>query len=83
MKYHGITVDQIITQVENQNELKRRNIRSSKFPSAFGFDVHIDDSRGVQIEAERYHFKVIVVDPSDYDWSEKIKIEVQAFRDVP
>ncbi len=77
LKYYGIKVDRIINQKENQRILKARNINSSKFPTAFNFDLHIDDSKGVGIEAERFNFKVIIVEPTDINWTEKIKSEIK------
>ncbi len=77
LKYYGIKVDRIINQTENQRILKARNINSSKFPTAFNFDLHIDDSKGVGIEAERFNFKVIIVEPTDINWTEKIKSEIK------
>lgn len=77
LKYYGIKVDRIVNQTENQRELKARDINSSKFPPAFGFDIHIDDSKGVGIESERYNFKTIIIEPSDKNWTEKIKSGIQ------
>ena len=77
LKYYGIKVDRIVNQTENQRELKSRNINSSKFPPAFGFDIHIDDSKGVGIESERHNFTAIIVQPTDKNWIEKIKKEIK------
>ena len=79
LKYYGIKVDRIVNQTENQRELKNVNINSSKFPPAFGFDIHIDDSKGVGIESERHNFNVIIVEPTDNKWVEKIKTEIKEF----
>ncbi|WP_417289889.1 HAD family hydrolase [Corallibacter sp.] len=77
LKYYGITVDRIVNQTENQRELKMRNINSSKYPPAFDFDIHIDDSNGVGIEAERHNFRAIIIEPSDKNWIEKIKKDIK------
>jgi len=77
LMYYGIKVGQIINQTENQRTLKKLNINSSKFPTAFNFDLHIDDSKGVGIEAERFNFRVIVIEPTDKNWTEKIKREIK------
>ncbi len=77
LRYYGIKVDRIVNQTENQRELKARNINSSKFPPAYGLDIHVDDLTGVAIESERYHFKAIIVEPDDENWTEKIKREIQ------
>jgi hypothetical protein len=44
----------------------------SKLPSAFGIDLHIDDSEGVAIEGRRHGFEVMVVRPEDLDWADRI-----------
>ncbi len=73
LKYYGIRVSRIVNEKENRKILKSRNINSSKFPPAFNFDLHIDDLKGVGIESERFNFKVIIVEPTDRNWVEKIK----------
>ncbi len=75
-KYYGINVARIVTERENRQVLKSQNIDASKFPPAFDFDLHIDDLKGVGIESERYHFKAIIIEPSDKNWIEKIKSEI-------
>ena len=73
LKYYGIKVNRIVNEKENRKILKSPNINSSKFPSAFNFDLHIDDLKGVGIESERFNFNVIIVEPTDKNWIEKIK----------
>lgn len=74
--YYGIKVGKIITQSENQKILRNRNIKSSKYPPAFGFDLHIDDSKGVGMEGEKLNFKTIIIKQNDIDWTSKIKKEI-------
>ncbi|WP_299314832.1 HAD family hydrolase [uncultured Aquimarina sp.] len=73
LKYYGIKVNRIVNQVENRKILKSRNINSSKYPPAFDFDLHIDDLKGVGIESEKFNFKVIIIQPTNKKWVEKIK----------
>ena len=40
----------------------------SKYPPAFGIDLHIDDSEGVAEEGRQHRFDVLVVAPTDLDW---------------
>ncbi len=75
--YYGIQVDRIVTQTQNQVTLKSLNIHASKHPKAFGFDIHVDDSKGVGIEAEKFNFKVIIIEPTDKNWIEKIKNNIK------
>ncbi|MEN9610033.1 MAG: hypothetical protein RLZZ628_847 [Bacteroidota bacterium] len=44
----------------------------SKYPPHFGIDYLVDDSKGVQMEGEQYHFKVLLVQPDDLYWGESI-----------
>lgn len=70
--FYGIYVNKIINQSENQKILKELNIHSSKYPTAFKFDIHVDDLKGVGIEGEKYNFKTIIIKPSDESWYHKI-----------
>ncbi|MGK4568714.1 HAD family hydrolase [Flavobacterium sp. 3HN19-14] len=74
--YYGIKVNRIINQTENQRTLRSLKITSSKYPAAFNFDIHIDDSKGVGMEAEKHNFRAIIVDPSEKNWIEIIKSEI-------
>ena len=49
----------------------------TKYPTAFGFDLHVDDSRGVKIEAEQNDFKVIIIETTDKNWIDKIRNEIK------
>jgi hypothetical protein len=44
----------------------------SKYPRAFGIDLHIDDSEGVAIEGRQYGFRVLVVSPDDREWTRRV-----------
>ena len=70
--YYSIRVHRIVNQSENQKTLTSRNIKASKHPRTFNFDLHIDDSKGVELEGKHYQFNVILVDPKDSNWKEKI-----------
>ncbi|AFM03926.1 hypothetical protein Fleli_1504 [Bernardetia litoralis DSM 6794] len=74
--YYGIKVEKIITQSQNQKTLRSRNINASKYPPAFGFDLHIDDLKGVEMEGQKLNFKTIIVEPNDENWIEKVKKEI-------
>ena len=73
LKYYGIKVYRIVNQTENRRVLKSKNINSSKFPPAFDFDLHIDDLKGVGIESVKFKFNTIIIEPSDKNWTDKIK----------
>jgi hypothetical protein len=44
----------------------------SKYPPAFGIDLHVDDSEGVAEEGRMHGFHVLVVGPDDPDWVERV-----------
>jgi hypothetical protein len=44
----------------------------SKYPPAFGIDLHVDDSEGVAEEGRRHRFAVVVVSPRDPDWAARV-----------
>ncbi len=48
----------------------------SKFPPAFGIDLHIDDSKGVAMEGKSHQFPVLIIDPNDPHWVERVLDEV-------
>jgi hypothetical protein len=50
-----------------------RDHRASKFPPAFGIDLLVDDSVGVESEGRLYGFSVVRVDPGDRRWANKVR----------
>ncbi len=80
--FYGIKISRIVNQNENYKILKKKNINASKYPSAFGFDLHIDDSKGVEIESKNFNFDVIIVEPSDEYWIDKIRKEISKIKKV-
>lgn len=69
---YGIPVDYVINQQKHNGKLKENRTRSSKYPPAFGIDIHIDDSPGLTIEGERLNFKTIIIDEQDKEWVQTI-----------
>lgn len=78
-KYYGLSINRIINQIENRKTLDQLNINSSKYPKAFGFDIHIDDSKGVEMEGEKFNFKTIIIQTNDANWEEIIKNKIKLF----
>lgn len=76
-KSYGINPDFIVNERENRIVLSERKLSCSKYPPAFGIDLHIDDSRGVEMEGKNLGFETIIVDDRN-NWNEiiidKIKI---------
>lgn len=73
---YGIPVDVVINQQLHDRKFKGVTMSMSKYPPAFGIDLHVDDSRGVGIEGERYGFKTIIVSVNDSDWVNSILNEI-------
>ncbi|CAL2077885.1 HAD family hydrolase [Tenacibaculum sp. 190524A02b] len=76
LKYYGIKVKRIVNQTENRKVLKSQNIKASKYPPAFGFDLHIDDLKGIGVEGRKLNFKTLIIEPTDKSWREKVKKHV-------
>ena len=69
---YNIKIDRIVNQFENQKKLKSLHINASKYPKAFEFDLHIDDSKGVEMESKKYGFTVIIVEQNDTNWTKNL-----------
>ncbi|TFZ64799.1 hypothetical protein E4631_17560 [Hymenobacter sp. UV11] len=70
---YGLHPDGIINQTHHTKHVR---VRSTKHPPTFGIDVLIDDSRGVELEGQRFNFSVIQIDPQDMDWVAIIQIRL-------
>lgn len=73
---YRISVGKIINQRLHNEVLREQRNRASKYPPAFGIDVHIDDSPRLKIEGERYNFATIIIDEGDVDWKETVVKEL-------
>jgi hypothetical protein len=73
-RLHGVQIDGMINQRGHAKHIAKLNLDRvpSKMPSAFGIDLHVDDSHGVAEEGVRHQFEVVVVDPSDLGWADKV-----------
>jgi len=74
MFLHGIRVDGVINDERHRRELAGRRFSRlpSKYPPAFGIDLHVDDSAGVLMEGQEHGFRVVVVSPDDEHWTERV-----------
>ena len=73
---YGISVDYIINQQEHDKVLREKSKNISKYPPAFGIDIHIDDLVGVEIEGKRHNFTTIIVPTDDDKWVDNILEEI-------
>lgn len=71
---HGLKITAVINHEGHLAKMRERGIPNppSKHPGVFGIDLHIDDSPGVAEEGRRFGFRVLVIDPIDVDWAEKV-----------
>ncbi len=76
IRFHLMTYrmypDFVINEQMNRRVLQQYRVHSSKYATAFGIDLHIDDSVGVLMEGERLGFRVLLVDKMDEAWEEKV-----------
>ena len=77
-KSYGLNPSKIINENINQKQLKKYNCKASKNPKLFGIDLHIDDSRGVEIEGNRYGFNTLIIRPEDKNWVNKILTKIKS-----
>src|SRR5262245_26881609 len=73
----GVRLSGVVNQHRHELIVGRRG--PSKYPPAFGIDLHVDDSEGVGEEGRRHQFGVVVVSPSDLDWTARV-LEAVAHR---
>jgi hypothetical protein len=71
---HGIRVDGVVNSERHRRGLAAHGFSClpSKFPPAFGIDLHVDDSAGVQMEGDAHGFRVLVVHPEDRHWTKRV-----------
>lgn len=70
LRAFGIPIAGAINQTCHDRIVGRQG--PSKYPPAFGIDLHIDDSEGVADEGLRHGFDVVVVAPGDPCWAMRI-----------
>jgi len=71
---HGIRVDGAINGEMHRTRLAGSTFprMPSKYPPAFGIDLHVDDSEGVKMEGDEHGFRVVVVRPDDEHWAKVV-----------
>lgn len=69
---HGLSVDKVINKTLHDRMIRKLPVRCSKYPPMFGIDLHIDDSEGVRLEAEKYGFRTLIIGEYDRQWTETV-----------
>jgi hypothetical protein len=72
----GVPLDGVVNQQRHERVVGRHG--PSKYPPAFGIDLHVDDSEGVAAEGKQHRFGVIVVSPTDLDWVARVLEAVES-----
>lgn len=75
---HGIRLAGVVNQARHDREV---TVRCSKYPPQFGIHLLIDDAPGVQVEAERHGFEMLLVAPVDAQWVAKVRAAVTKISD--
>jgi len=72
----GVHLGGIVNQARHERLIRRSHFGHeyppSKYPRAFGIDLHVDDSNGVAEEGRQFGFRVLVIAPDDPDWTAKV-----------
>jgi hypothetical protein len=71
----GVRLRAVVNQQLHERVVGRRG--PSKYPPAFGIDLHVDDSEGVAQEGREHGFRVLVVSPNDPDWAARVLAAVE------
>ena len=71
---HGIRVAGVVNEDIHRAKLAKIKFAStpSKYPLAFGIDLHVDDSPGVAMEGGQLGFNVLVIAQDDVQWTETV-----------
>lgn len=74
-KSFGVRLTDVVNQDVHDRVVKKSQFPGympSKYPPAFGIDLHVDDSEGVAMEGQEHGFRVVVVSPADVDWGTRV-----------
>lgn len=87
---YGIHVDGVVNSARHDRVIAERGLRNapSKLPRAFDIDLHVDDSEGVGQEGHDHGFRVVVVQPDDQRWAQRVldavaDVQMQLARQQP
>ena len=69
---HGLSIDKVINKALHDQTIRNPAVSCSKYPPMFGIDLHIDDSEGVAMEAEKFGFRVLIIGENDSQWTETV-----------
>jgi hypothetical protein len=74
----GIWLGGVVNCRRHEGLLRERTIPNcAKYPPAFGIELLIDDADRIAREGREHGFAVLVVDPADSDWAERVRSAVR------
>jgi hypothetical protein len=76
---NGFPVDFIINQKRHLLKLNNSGVHCSKYPLAFDIDLHIDDSKGVEIEGQKYGFRTLIIEEQPPEWGNLVLNKVKCY----
>lgn len=79
-KCFGVSLVDVVNQDVHDRVVQKSHFAGyvpSKYPPAFGIDLHIDDSEGVAEEGRMHGFRVVVVSPTDAAWTDRVLAAVE------
>lgn len=68
---YGIRLDKVINQ-QVHNQFVRIPSKPSKYPPAFNIDLHIDDSKGVEMEGNHFNFRTVIISEDNLNWTNDV-----------
>ena len=77
---YQVTLDGIFNKTIHDKKIKEFGLSCSKYPPMFNIDIHIDDSDGVKIEAQRHDFKVVIINDQDKNWTTTVLAGISNYR---
>jgi hypothetical protein len=74
----GVHLSGVVNQARHTATMSGEGLACSKYPPAFGIDLLVDDSQGVEVEGRRLGFSVLRVDCDDATWCSRVESAVSA-----
>jgi hypothetical protein len=69
---YGIRLEKVINLGVHDRMLSNEQSKPSKYPPAFGIDLHVDDAEGVALEGQRFNFRTVIILPDNIHWTDDI-----------
>ncbi len=82
-KFYGVSLVKVVNQPIHVREVigNRKIPLPSKYPSKFGFKLHVDDQESFISDGARFGFDVIVVNSDDLNWTQKVLAKAEQIKE--